>query len=65
VRFAQAAFYEYPVGAFRSVGEALRIFSPEAVMGTSFKLKEHDAGYWTDWTGVGTPTVSVDLAPVQ
>ena len=47
------------------VGEALRIVSPEAIMGTSFKLKEQDAGYWTDWTGVGTPTVSVDLAPVQ
>jgi len=65
VRFAQAAFYEYPVGAVRSVGEALRIVSPEAIMGTSFKLKDQGAGYWTDWTGVGTPTVSVDLAPIQ
>jgi hypothetical protein len=65
VRFAEAAFYEYPVGAVRSVGKALRIISPEAIMGDAFKLKEQDAGYWTDWTGVGTATVSVDLAPVQ
>jgi hypothetical protein len=65
VRFAEAAFYEYPVGAVRSVGKALRIVSPEALMGDAFKLKAEDAGYWTDWTGVGTPVISVDLAPVQ
>lgn len=65
VRFAEAAFYEYPVGAVRSVGEALRIVSPEAVMGDAFKLKAEDDGYWTNWTGVGTPIISVDLAPIQ
>lgn len=65
VRFGQAAFYEYPVGAVRSVGEALRIVSPEAIMGDAFKLKSEDDGYWTNWTGIGTPIISVDLAPVQ
>jgi hypothetical protein len=65
VRFLQAAFYEYPVGAVRSVGEALRIVSPEAVLGHAFKLKSEDDGYWTNWTGVGTPTLSADLQPVQ
>lgn len=65
VRFGQAAAYEYPVGAVRSVGKALRIVSPEAIMGDAFKLKSEDDGYWTNWTGVGTPTVSMDLAPLQ
>jgi hypothetical protein len=65
VRFAQAAFYEYPVGAVRSVGEALRVVSPEALMGDAFKLKAEDDGYWTNWTGTGTPVISLDLAPVQ
>jgi len=65
VRFAEAAFYEYPVGAVRSVGKTLRMLSPEALMGHSFKLKAEDDGYWENWSGVGTPVLSVDLAPVQ
>lgn len=65
IRFAEAAFYEYPVGAVRSVGKTLRVFSPEAMLGHSFKLKSQDDGYFENWTGVGTPVVSVDLAPVQ
>jgi hypothetical protein len=65
VRFAEAAFYEYPVGAVRSVGGALRVLSPEALMGHSFKLKAEDDGYWQNWHGVGTPVLAVDLAPVQ
>ena len=65
VRFAEAAFYEYPVGAIRSLGKALRVVSPEALMGDSFKLKSQDDGYWTNWTGVGTPTLSMDLAPID
>jgi hypothetical protein len=65
VRFAQAAFYEYPVGTFRAIGRALRLISPEAIMGTSFKLKAKDAGYWDDWTGVGTPRVSTTLEPIS
>ncbi|HWP64759.1 MAG TPA: hypothetical protein VNO26_02455 [Candidatus Limnocylindria bacterium] len=65
VRFAEAAFYEYPVGAVRSVGGALRILSPEAIMGDAFKLKSEDDGYWDHWHGVGTPTVSVNLSPIQ
>ena len=65
VRFAQAAFYEYPVGMFRAFGKALRLINPEAIMGTSFKLKAKDAGYWDDWTGVGTPKVSTTLEPIS
>jgi hypothetical protein len=65
VRFGQAAAYEYPVGTMRSIGEALRIFSPDAVTGNAFKLKNEDDGYWTNWTGLGTPTVSADLKPLQ
>jgi hypothetical protein len=65
VRFAEAAFYEYPVGMFRAFGKALRLINPEAIMGTSFMLKSKDAGFWDDWTGVGTPTVVVPLEPIS
>lgn len=63
LRFAEAAFYEYPVGFFRATGRTLRIFSPEALMGTSFKLAEDGSGFWSDWHGVGTPDVSATLEP--
>ena len=63
VRFAEAAFYEYPVGTFRSFGKALRIFSPDALMGNAFKLKSKDGGYFEDWSGLGTPTIRVPLEP--
>ena len=36
-----------------------------AVTGNAFKLKNEDDGYWTNWTGLGTPTVSADLTPLQ
>ena len=61
VRFLEAFFYEYPVGFFRSWGRGLRLFSPEAHLGTSFKLKPEDGGYWSDWHAVGTPTVATTL----
>jgi hypothetical protein len=63
VRFAEAAFYEYPKGFFRALGRGTRIFSPEALLGTSFKLKPKDAGYFADWHAVGTPEVSATLEP--
>lgn len=65
VRFLQATFYEYPVGAFRAVGRALRIVNPEALLGNSFKLKSKDAGFWEDWSGVSTPSVSTELEPIS
>lgn len=64
-RFAEAAFYEYPVGAFRAIGKALRLISPEALIGTSFKLNAKDAGYWDDWTGAGTPRLMTTLEPIS
>lgn len=63
VRFLQAAFYEYPVGLVRASGRALRIFSPEALIGTSFKLKNKDGGYFENWSGLSTPSVATDLEP--
>ncbi len=64
VRFAQAAFYEYPVGFFRSFGKVLRIFSPDALMGNAFKLKAKDDGYFANWHGLGTPAVVANLEPL-
>ena len=64
-RFLEAAFYEYPVGAFRAIGKALRLISPEAIIGTSFKLKAKDADYWYDWTGTGVPRVTTTLEPIS
>jgi hypothetical protein len=63
VRFAQAAFYEYPVGLFRSFGRALRIFSPDALLGNAFKLQ--GKGDNENWYGLGTPTVDTPLEPIS
>jgi hypothetical protein len=63
VRFAEAAFYEYPKGFFRAIGRGFRIFSPEALMGMSFKLKPKDSGYFNDWHALGTPEVTATLEP--
>ncbi len=63
VRFLQAAFYEYPVGFFRAWGRALRIFSPDALLGNAFKLKSEDGGFFENWSGLETPTVGTDLEP--
>jgi len=63
LRFLEAAFYSYPKGFFRAIGRGLRIFSPEALIGTSYKLRPGDAGFFNDWHAVGTPTVSANLEP--
>lgn len=63
LRFLEAAFYSYPKGFFRAIGRGLRIFSPEALIGTSYKLRPGDAGFFNDWHAVGTPTVSAKLEP--
>jgi hypothetical protein len=63
VRFLEAAFYEYPRGFIRGWGRGMRIFSPEALMGTSFKLRPDQAGFFTDWHGLGTPRVAATLEP--
>lgn len=49
----------------RGVGGALRIFSPDALLGTAFKLKKKDAGFFANWHGLGTPRVHVRLEPLQ
>ena len=61
VRFLSSAFIDYPVGFFRATGGALRLISPEAILGTSFKLKPEDAGYFDGWFAVNEPTVSTSL----
>ena len=63
LRFAEAAFYEYPKGFLRSWGYGLRLFSPEAWLGTSFKLRPGDGGVFSDWHAIGEPTVSPRLEP--
>jgi hypothetical protein len=63
LRFAEAAFYSYPKGFFRAWGRGLRLFSPEALLGTSFKLKPEDGGFFSNWHAVGTPTVTANLEP--
>lgn len=65
VRFLEAAFYEYPKGAFRAFGRAMRIFSPDAVLGSAFKLKPKDGGYWSGWTGLSTPEITATLEPTS
>lgn len=65
VRFLEAAFYEYPKGFFRAVGQVSRLASPDALLGNAFKLKEKDSGYWSNWTGLGTPEVVRTLEPAS
>ena len=63
VRFAEAAFYEYPKGFIRAVGKGFRIFSPDALLGNSFKLKPKDGGFFSDWHALGTPEITARLEP--
>jgi hypothetical protein len=63
LRFLEAAFYEYPKGFVRAFGRGSRLFSPEALMGTSFKLKPADGGFFSDWHALDTPHVSTTLEP--
>src|SRR5262249_49694127 len=55
----------FPVSALPPAGRALRIANPDAVLGNSFKLKASDDRPYENWTGWGTPTVSMNLAPVN
>lgn len=63
VRFAESAFYEYPKGFIGGWGKGLRLFSPDALLGSTFKLKEKDSGYWSGWHGLGTPEIRPTLQP--
>ena len=59
------AFGEIPyVGRpARALGRGFRLFSPEALLGTSFKLKPADGALFSDWHALGTPHVSATLQP--
>jgi hypothetical protein len=61
IQFVENAFYEYPKGFFGAWGKGLRIFSPDALLGNSFKLKEKGSGYWSGWHGLGTPEIRATL----
>jgi hypothetical protein len=63
LRFLEAAFYEYPKGFFRAWGYGFRIFNPEALLGNAFKLKPDKGGAFSNWHGLGEPTVSARLEP--
>jgi len=63
VRFVETAFYEAPRALIGGIGKTLRIFSPDALLGNSFKLKEKDSGYWEDWHALGTPEITAQLEP--
>ena len=63
VQFAEAAFYEYPKSFIGAWGRGLRLFSPDSLLGSTFKLKEKDSGYWEGWHGLGTPEIRPTLEP--
>jgi len=63
IRFFEAALYDYPRGFVAACGKGLRLFSPEALLGNSFKLREQKAGFFSDWHGLGTPRVETTLEP--
>jgi hypothetical protein len=63
VRFAETTFYEVPKGFFNAFGRGFRIFSPDALLGNSFKLKDKDSGYFEEWHGLGTPAITATLEP--
>lgn len=64
VKLANAA-YEYPKNGIKAFGYMLRLMSPEALMGTSFKLKPEDGGFFSDWHALGEPTVTTKLEPLE
>jgi hypothetical protein len=61
LRFVEATFYECPRGFFRALGRGFRVLSPEALLGTSFKLKSSDAGFFGDWHALAEPRISSTL----
>jgi len=60
-----SAFYTYPVGAIGAAGQALRLVSPEAILGHAYKLKSEDDGYFDGFSGFGTPIVRNKLEPLD
>jgi hypothetical protein len=52
-----------PMRFFRAFGEGVRIFSPDAWMGNSFKLKAENAGYFDNFYALDTPTIAATLEP--
>jgi hypothetical protein len=65
LRFAESAFYEYPKGFIGAIGRGMRLFSPDSLLGSTFKLKEKDSGYWSGWHGLGTPDIHPTLEPTS
>jgi len=65
LRFLESAFYEYPKGAIAAIGKGLRIFSPDALLGNSFKLKNENGGYFTNWSGLDAAQVNASLEPIS
>jgi len=65
VRFLESVFYEYPRGFIRAWGRGLRVFAPQALIGTAFKLKPEDGGFFSNWHGMGTPVVTAHLEPTN
>jgi hypothetical protein len=65
LRFVEAAFYEYPKGFVSAWGKGMRLFSPEALLGTSYKLRPEKAGFFSGWHGLGTPHVEATLEPTS
>jgi hypothetical protein len=63
LRFLEAAVYSYPRGFVRAWGRGMRIFSPEALIGTSYKLRPESGSFFTDWHALGTPRVEATLEP--
>ena len=55
------AFYEYPRGFIGGWGKGLRFFSPDALLGSSFNLKEEGAGFWSNFHALGTPEITATL----
>ena len=63
LQLAENVFYEYPKGFIGAWGKGLRLFSPDALLGSTFKLKEKNSGYWSGWHGLGTPEIRPTLEP--
>jgi hypothetical protein len=63
IRLVEDVFYDWPKGAIGAFGKSLRMFSPDALMGSAFKLKEKDSGYLTEFDGLGTPEIRPTLEP--
>jgi hypothetical protein len=63
LRFLEAAFWQYPKGFFRGWGYGFRLFNPEALTGTAFKLQRDGGGFFDHWHGLGEPSITARLEP--